>query len=451
MDSRFVQFKNLLTTSFGLDPLIIISVAAKIFQAIGLLLLLTCVGFFLNEVERGFYFSFTSLAALQIFFELGIGTVIVQHSARFIVDCGGNLHNENLDYSSKSFKDMKGLFNFNLLWTLLSGSLLFLIVFPVSIVFFNNIPESSSVSWFHEWLILCISVSLFLPFSAQLSFFEGAGYLYKVLKLRLALSIISYLLAILLLSQGFGLYAVSMIFITPVILISLWIYYEQIKIYKIMMSLFNIKGNFIYWFKRLLPMQWRIAVSWICGFIAFQSATPVTLKYFGAIAAGELGFLLNITNAIVGFMGAWVTTKIPIFSKYIEDQEYSSLDNLFFFTARKSAIVFLTLSVLIFYSSQVYFSYNETYFITNMSIVSFLLIASLTTISYAQAVYLRSFLQELFVVPSLTYALLIVILLPVLINYYGFNGLLAAYALAAIISTCLTTQTFVNFKKNIRI
>ena len=97
MDHKNVQIKNLVVRLFGLDPLIVISISAKIFQAIGLAFLLVCIGLFLDEVERGFYFSFTSLAALQIFFELGIGTVIVQHCARLIVGTGGNLHNNDIN------------------------------------------------------------------------------------------------------------------------------------------------------------------------------------------------------------------------------------------------------------------------------------------------------------------------------------------------------------------
>lgn len=449
MDHKNVQIKNLVVRLFGLDPLIVISISAKIFQAIGLAFLLVCIGLFLDEVERGFYFSFTSLAALQIFFELGIGTVIVQNCARLIVGTGGNLHNNDINISSNNFKELKGIFNFNLTWTCASGIILFLTIFPVGCVFFNNIPESTQVSWFYEWLALCLSISLFLPFSSQLSFFEGSGYLKKVLKLRLVISIFSYLFASLALILGFGLFAVSMIFIVPVVLIFLWIIFKKLEIFKRMFSHSNIRTNFVYWFKRLFPMQWRIAISWVCGFIAFQSATPVTLKYFGAIAAGELGFFLNITNAFVGFMGAWMTTKIPVFSRYIEKQEYLSLNNLFFSTAKKSGAVFLILAILIFYSSQVYFSYKNTYFINNASILSFLAIAFLSSISYAQAVYLRSFLQELFVIPSLMYAVLIFILLPILINLYSFNGLLIAYVFSGLVSTFLTTIIFINFKKNL--
>ena len=76
---------------FGLDSLVLFSITAKIVQALGMIILLISVSYNLDEIQRGFYFSFTSLAALQIFFELGIGVVVMQHAARFIISCGGSL------------------------------------------------------------------------------------------------------------------------------------------------------------------------------------------------------------------------------------------------------------------------------------------------------------------------------------------------------------------------
>ena len=53
----------------GLDPLIAYSLMSKIIQGGGFILALLAVNLNLDEVERGFYFSFISLASLQIFFE----------------------------------------------------------------------------------------------------------------------------------------------------------------------------------------------------------------------------------------------------------------------------------------------------------------------------------------------------------------------------------------------
>ena len=431
---------------FGLDSLVLFSITAKIVQALGMIILLISVSYNLDEIQRGFYFSFTSLAALQIFFELGIGVVVMQHAARFIISCGGSLES-NTKSNEVAIDKIRGLFHFNIIWTFFAGLFLFIIIFPLGIIFFNSISESNIVSWFHEWLLLCISIALFLPMSSQLSFFEGAGYLSEVLKLRLLLAISSYLAAILALFFDLGLYAVSFLFISQIVIILFWIILKKKVVFKRMFLKLPTFTNFSLWLSRLLPMQWKIAVSWICSYIAFQTATPITLSYFGAAAAGELGLFLNITNMFIGFMGAWMTTKVPIFSKFIEDGNIKDLNNLFNLTIKKSMLVFCILSIIIFSVSQIYLNFSQTKFMTAPSVLFFIFIAGLTSISYAQAVYLRSFLQELFVPSSIAYALCVLTLIPILLPLYKLNGLLASFIIAGVISTCMTTYIYTNFKR----
>ncbi len=449
MKTFISRFKDRFLLFFGIDSLIFYSSLAKILQGIGLLALLLSVNTYLDEIQRGFYFTFSSLAALQIFFELGIGVVVLQNAARLIVSCGGNLDLHSHD--SHLYKDIIGLYQFNLVWTISAGALLFLIIFPFGKVFLTNIVESTLVSWESEWLILCISIAIFLPLSAQLSFFEGSGYLKEVLKLRVSLSFLSYINGIVALMLGYGLYAIAITFITQIFLILVWIILiKRHQIFLMFQKLPTFK-NFNYWFKKLLPMQWKIALSWICGYIAFQTATPVTLSYFGAGPAGEIGLFLTISNMFVGFMGAWMSTKIPIFSKLIEVKEIQSLNNLFYETIKKSSLVFFILSVFLYIFSKIYFSYVNNDFMTIYAVITFIIISGLTSISFAQAVYLRSFLKELFVPSSLAYALIVICLLPFMISLYGLNGLLASYLIAGFISTMMTTIIFLRFKNNITI
>ncbi len=443
------QFKDRLVLFFGIDSLILYSSLAKIIQGFGLLALLFSVNIYLDEIQRGFYFSFSSLVALQVFFELGIGVVVLQNAARLIVSCGGNL-DSNVDNRSL-YNNIRGLYQFNFVWTVLAGTLLFLLIFPLGLIFFRGIAESALLSWQSEWLLLCISVALLLPLSAQLSFFEGSGYLKEVLKLRVALSLLSYLTGIIALVLGYGLYAVSITFITQIFLILIWLTLIKRQQIMLMFQTLPTFKNLYEWFKKLLPMQWKIALSWVCGYIAFQTATPITLSYFGAGPAGEIGLFLTISNMFVGFMGAWMSTKIPIFSKLIENKEIQVLNNLFSETIKKSSLVFLIISAFLYLFSQIYFAYAKTNFITTYAVIAFIVISGLTSISYAQAVYLRSFLEELFVPSSLTYALLVICLLPFLISLFELNGLLASFLIAGLISTTMTTIIFMRFKKTIRI
>ena len=441
-----ISLKFFFTKVFGLDELVLFSVLAKISQAFGMIILLLSVSLFLDDIQRGFYFSFTSIASLQVFFELGIGVVITQHAARYIVDCGGSLDFNNHS-NPAAFKKIRGLFQFNLIWTTLAGLFLFVMMMPSGIIFFNSVQESESVSWFFEWFILCIAIAIFLPMSSQLSFFEGAGYLREVLKLRLFLALSSYVVAILVLFFGFALYAVSFIFLTQVAIIAIWIATKKKTILKLMFVELPKYSSFLYWFKHLLPMQSRIAIAFIFGNLSIQVSTPVTLSYFGATAAGEIGLLITITNMFVGFMGAWMATKIPIFSKLIEDGNILSLNTLFYSTVKKSSLVFIILSMAMYSFSLIYFHFVETQFTSSTTVLSFLFLAALVSISYAQAVYLRSFLKELFVLSSFANAAFFFLLFPILLPKLGINGLVTCLLAAMFISTSITTLIFINFKR----
>lgn len=444
----YASLKNFFTNVFGLDELVLFSVLAKMFQALGMVVLLLSVSLYLDDTQRGFYFSFTSIASLQVFFELGIGVVITQHAARYIVDCGGSLDfddNSNL----AAFNKIRGLFQFNLIWTNLAGLLLFITMMPLGIIFFNSVPESDSVSWFLEWLILCIGIAMFLPMSSQLSFFEGAGYLREVLKLRLFLALSSYIVAVLVLFFGYALYAVSCIFITQVAIIAIWVASNKKNILKLMFVELPTYSSFFYWFKHLLPMQSRIAIAFIFGNLSIQVSTPITLSYFGATAAGEIGLLIAITNMFIGFMGAWMATKIPIFSKLIEDGNISSLNELFNSTIKKSSLVFIVLSIVIYSFSLVYFQFTESKFTSSNTVISFLLLAALASISYAQAVYLRSFLKELFALSSFCNAAFFFMLYPLLLSNFGVIGLITCLLGAMFLSTSITTLIFINFKRKL--
>ena len=445
-----MPMKNLFIRIFGLDDLVIFSVLGKSIQGFGMLALLFSVGLKLSEVERGFYFSFTSFAALQVFFELGIGIVIMQHAARYVVSLGGDLHSTPLNLNIVGFNDIKGLYQFNLLWSSLAGFALFVIVLPIGLTFFNSIPDANNISWRSEWFLLILAISLYLPLSSQLSFYEGSGYLLGVLKLRMYSSLIAYSLTILSLFMGASLYALSILFLLQSIVAMGWIFFTKKQIFKSLINNFLKWQDFISWFKRLLPMQWRIAISWMCGYIAFQIATPLTLSFFGAKEAGEIGLFLNITNMFVAFLGAWMTTKIPIFSKLVEQKAYPSLDILFFSTIKKLFFVYLLISTFIYFFSNFYLNFAEMQFMTLLGVCVFLIIAFLTIISYAQAVYLRSFLKELFLPSSLAYALIIILLLPILLPKFMLNGILLAFLSASFVSTLMTTFIFYRFKKNLK-
>jgi hypothetical protein len=73
-----VLLKSLLQ-KIGMDKSIAYSSGARVVQGIAGVLTVFFVSTFLTGVEQGFYFTFGSILALQVFFELGLTGIMTQY------------------------------------------------------------------------------------------------------------------------------------------------------------------------------------------------------------------------------------------------------------------------------------------------------------------------------------------------------------------------------------
>ena len=72
---------NRLLNTLGIDGAILYTSSARIIQAGGSIITLLLIAKFLSKEEQGFYYTFTSVLAIQIFFELGLSGILTQFVA----------------------------------------------------------------------------------------------------------------------------------------------------------------------------------------------------------------------------------------------------------------------------------------------------------------------------------------------------------------------------------
>ena len=72
---------RLLFRKIGVDQAILFTGLARIVQAIGGLVVVVLVTKKLTNIEQGYYFTFASILAIQIFFELGFNNILSQYVA----------------------------------------------------------------------------------------------------------------------------------------------------------------------------------------------------------------------------------------------------------------------------------------------------------------------------------------------------------------------------------
>jgi O-antigen/teichoic acid export membrane protein len=71
-----LYYKNL-----GLDKTIVLNIFSRIIQGTSGLIILYFIARHLSKEEQGYYFTFSSILAIQVFFELGLTGIITQYVA----------------------------------------------------------------------------------------------------------------------------------------------------------------------------------------------------------------------------------------------------------------------------------------------------------------------------------------------------------------------------------
>ena len=84
----------------------------------------------------------------------------------------------------------------------------------------------------------------------------------------------------------------------------------------------------ISWVNEILPMQWRIAVSWASGYFIFSIFNPLLFAFAGAKTAGRFGMTWVILMAINSISMAFINTRGPKFGSLIARSEWPELRKL---------------------------------------------------------------------------------------------------------------------------
>lgn len=297
----------------GIDRAIAYTVLSRVIQAGGGVVTLLFVANNLTTVEQGYYYTFGSILAIQIFFELGLSNIITQFVAH------ENAHliwNDKYSFygSIESSSRLSSLLRFAIKWFVVIGVLLFVGLLITGYYFFNKFGKTGDlVDWQKPWVILSITTSLSLMISPILAFFEGLGKVKEVAKIRLVQQIVQLLLVLSFFLLGFKLFSSPLAALISFFIILLWTL-NGVNKKNLIFIWRKIDKYHVNYKKEIFPFQWKIALSWISGYFIFQLFNPVLFATEGPIVAGQMGMTLAVLNAILMFTLSWINTKVPIFS-----------------------------------------------------------------------------------------------------------------------------------------
>ncbi len=183
--------------------------------------------------------------------------------------------------------------------------------------------------------------------------------------------------------------------------------------------------------KEIFPFQWKIALSWISGYLIFQLFNPVLFATEGSKVAGQMGMTLVALNGISSISFSWINTKVPLFSRLIAKNNFIELDNIFSKTIKQLSMInlILALSFISFILLSGYFKLSIADRFLDISLIIILGIASFfNQYVFAWAAYLRSHKKEPFLINSIVLGILISISVLISAYYYGVIAVVISYS-----------------------
>jgi len=169
------------------------------------------------------------------------------------------------------------------------------------------------------------------------AFLEGCGRIPQVARMRITQAFAGSLMAWTALCMHHGLFAPAMIIGGQAIAGACFLFSQRTLLLPLLRH--NTTGHIVSWRREIWPFQWRIAISWLCGYIGWWLFNPILFAYRGATEAGRMGMSLTIASALSTVAIAWMSTKASPFGTLVARGEYEILDHLFFRTLWQSAFL----------------------------------------------------------------------------------------------------------------
>jgi hypothetical protein len=362
----------------------------------------------LSPVQQGYYFTFASVLALQIFFELGLNQIVMQlvsHEVAHLTETAdGRLTGQesHLGRLSSLARLISG-------WYSVAAILFALVGGVAGAVFFMQKGTEPMSVWLGIWVVLVGVTAANLWLSPGLAVMEGCGKVGQVARLRLVQSVLGYAILWATLLSGAGLWAATAVPIVSAACTGYWLKAHGNMLRWLSGRVIVVK-NQLSWRTDVLPLQWRIALSWASGYLIFNLFTPMVFSRHGAIEAGRLGMALTVFSAISTIGMSWINAKAPNFTMHIARGERRELNILF-----KSLFFRATLITALISGGVVLVAWHLNKYglgimirIASPEVLAVLAVVTVVnSVVYALAIYMRAHREEPMLTQSIVSGILV--------------------------------------------
>lgn len=427
---------RVLAGRMGVDRAVFLTLISRVWGVGAGVVTILMVTTTLSPELQGYYYTFYSLIALQVFAELGLNYAIVQFGshemARLAWTPEGTVRGD-----PAAHRRLQSLLHFTLAWY---GGAVFLMLVtlpPIGLRFFaraaDSVPTDAAVSL--AWVLLVVFSSLTLLVNACLALLEACGRVADMALVRLSQSVASSVAVWVLLTAGAGLFAVAASSAMMVVTATVWL---MVRYRHFLIDLLKSggRGAGLAWREEIWPFQWRIAVSVMSGYLVTQLFNPLLLSSHGSVVAGQMGMSLQIVAAMNGAALAWITTKAPTYGQLIATGRRRELDALFLRGLLQSSLVLvvgLTVVLSVFYVMSSGGARFATRILPLEQLVLLCVACVANHVVVSESVYLRAHKEEPFMILSVANGLATAALTILLIPPLGSLGAVVAYTATSLV------------------
>lgn len=433
----------------GVDRAIAFTVLARGWSALAGIITVLLIARFLTPSEQGYYYTFSSLVALQIVFELGFSFVILQlaahERAQLHIQDDGSITGDPIAHSRLASVLQKAI-----RWYSVGALLMAVILLPTGFHFFLvHRQPGVPVSWQMPWTAAVLATTLTFQMDPLFAFLEGCGQIPRVAHMRFTQAFAGSLMAWTALLLHRGLFAPAMMIAGQAIAGGYFLFSQRHLLLALLRH--QTLGHIVSWRREIWPFQWRIAISWLCGYFIFQLFNPVLFAYRGAAEAGRMGMSLTIASALSSVAIAWINTKASPFGTLVARGEYRVLDQLFFRTLLQSALLLL-IGAVVLILGLAYVTPRFPHLATrvlSLPVFGLLLVTVMCNhFVFSEAIYLRAHKREPFLPVSIAIGLLTACSTLLLGRPWGAAGVTIGYFFTnGICGLCFGTFIFVTKRR----
>jgi hypothetical protein len=442
--------RNWLRNTVGVDKPIAFTIMARGWASFAGLVTVALIARFLSPAEQGYYYTFGSLVALQIVFELGFSFVILQMAsherAHLTISSADEISGDQIAHARLASVLQKAVRWYSSAAVLLG---IFLILAGSRFFAAHGQTGAPPVHWRVAWYATAIAAAVTFQIDPVLSFMEGCGYVANVARVRFVQAAMGSVLAWCALASHHGLFAPAMVIAGNAAVAILWLFRHR----RLLLGLLrhDPAAHRVHWFREVWHFQWRIAISWLCGYFIFQLFNPVLFAYRGAVVAGQMGMSLGLANALQSVAISWLNTKAAPFGAMVARKEYARMDRIFFPALKQSVAVFMA-GALSIYLAACYLNIRHLQFAERLlspaCLAGLLLASTINVVVFGEALYLRAHKQEKFLLVSVLGAILVATSTFFLGKYLGASGIVVGnLAIALLMGLPMGTYTFIKYRR----